>query len=285
MPNYVRNVMKIDAGSPEEAKKRVSALSGVDPWGEKKDFTFNNFIPMPDSIRDCDETSYNEGYLYAYFSKKDSVAMDKVVEEFKKIDYKPFFGTVEEAARDAQKLYHNFKGDDLSTAYQKGKTLVENKEKYGVMTNYRWAIENWDTKWDAGEASIDTDKNGLVTVSFDTAWSCPKAVLAAISKKFPDKTVDCLYADEDFGSNCGHIEASFEDDGVVVESEEFGNTEHGFAFALDLWQQPIDEYLYEQGRTFRSLCKAFGFNEKALREELKKFDNEPSKKSKAIDKE
>lgn len=282
MPNYVRNVMKIDAGSPEEAKKIVSALSGTDPWGEKKDFTFNNFIPMPDSIRDCDEQSYNEGYLYAYFSKKDSVAMDKVIEEFKKIDYKPFFGTVEDAARDGQKLYHNFKGDDLSTAYQKGKTLVENKEKYGVMTNYRWAIENWDTKWDAGEASINTDKNGLVAVSFETAWSCPKAVLAAISSKFPDKTVDCLYADEDFGSNCGHIEAV---NGEAIESEEFGNTEHGFAFALDLWQQPIDEYLYEQGRTFRSLCKAFGYNEKALREELKKFDNEPSKKSKAIDKE
>ena len=282
MPNYVRNIMKIDTGSPEEAKKIVSALSGTDPWGEKKNFTFNNFIPMPDSIRDCDEQSYNEGYLYAYLSKNGKADIEDVVKGLKDIDYKPFFGTIEEAAKQGQDTYNHFSVTTKFTAYSKGEMLVQNAKDYGIMTNYNWTIKNWDTKWDAIDSSINTDKNGLVTVSFDTAWSCPKAVLAAISKKFPDKTVDCLYADEDFGSNCGHIEAV---NGEVIESEEFGNTEYGLAFALDLWQQPIDEYLYYQERTLKSLCKAFGFNEKALREELKKFDNEPSKKSKAIDKE
>jgi len=40
---------------------------------------------------------------------------------------------------------------------------------------YGWNIANWGTKWDVEGIDCQIDENGVITVTFDTAWSPPIA--------------------------------------------------------------------------------------------------------------
>lgn len=68
---------------------------------------------------------------------------------------------------------------------------------------YSWNIDNWGTKWGAYDHSIEPAPGDLCRVQFDTAWSHPVPVIAALAAKFPDEEISVVYADEDLGSNCG----------------------------------------------------------------------------------
>ena len=50
-----------------------------------------------------------------------------------------------------------------------------NFEKYGYNNWYDWCFNEWGTKWDVGgdDSLIVTHERGLLTVSFDSAWSPP----------------------------------------------------------------------------------------------------------------
>lgn len=60
---------------------------------------------------------------------------------------------------------------------------------------YHWQIANWGTKWNACEPEVATELDSLV-YSFNTAWSPPLPVLAAISDRFPDRTIRFVYEEE-----------------------------------------------------------------------------------------
>lgn len=69
---------------------------------------------------------------------------------------------------------------------------------------YSWNIDNWGTKWAAYDSEIsEPDDDGMMIVQFDTAWSHPLPVVEALSRKFPDESIDVMYADEDLGQNLG----------------------------------------------------------------------------------
>jgi hypothetical protein len=68
----------------------------------------------------------------------------------------------------------------------------------GVICWYTWNVSAWGTKWNAYDAKV-----GETTVQFDTAWSHPVPVVAALALRFPDVTLRVRYADEDLGYNLG----------------------------------------------------------------------------------
>lgn len=78
--------------------------------------------------------------------------------------------------------------------------MLRNHRKCGFLHQMDFGREVWGTKWNACQSSVS---EGDTEASFDTAWSCPKPVLAALSKRFPDAEIHVTYADEDIGSNCG----------------------------------------------------------------------------------
>ena len=47
---------------------------------------------------------------------------------------------------------------------------------------YDWSVENWGTKWDAG----DTYEDDEGYICFDTAWSTPHELMATLSEKYPE---------------------------------------------------------------------------------------------------
>lgn len=86
---------------------------------------------------------------------------------------------------------------------------AENKAKYGFESWYEWALANWDTKWNAYDhrkTKVEryAEDKYLITYGYLTAWSCPVAILCALSKKF-GVYIDHYYADEDYGYNLGEL--------------------------------------------------------------------------------
>ena len=58
---------------------------------------------------------------------------------------------------------------------------------------YDWRLQNWDTKWDAYDVSIDDDDPDQLEVSFNTAWSPPEAVCHQLREQYPDLAVSWFY--------------------------------------------------------------------------------------------
>lgn len=94
--------------------------------------------------------------------------------------------------------------------------------KYGADNWYDWSVKNWGTKWNTGSVR----KTGVNSVEFDTAWSTPKPVIKALSKKYHTR-VDVYYADEDLGNNCGHY---IYNDGRLEK-----NSKGDYELACEVW--------------------------------------------------
>lgn len=95
-----------------------------------------------------------------------------------------------------------------STTYEEEKAL----QAAGIPHWYSWNTQNWGTKWNAYDITIDKER---ALIRFDTAWSTPRQVFEALSKKFPDLKIQVEYADEDIGHNCGRV--SYRNGAIVNE--------------------------------------------------------------------
>ena len=58
---------------------------------------------------------------------------------------------------------------------------------------YYWCIDNWGTKWDVSELSIDYDDDEVLELTFSTAWSPPQGVVEKLKEKYPDLSFSCFY--------------------------------------------------------------------------------------------
>lgn len=63
---------------------------------------------------------------------------------------------------------------------------------------YKWCNRYWGTKWNACEPFWDNN-----TLYLMTAWDCPVPVFEALAKKYRELMFKVVYADEDYGYNCG----------------------------------------------------------------------------------
>lgn len=68
---------------------------------------------------------------------------------------------------------------------------------------YMWSINHWGTKWNAYDCACDTCDEAANRIYFLTAWTRPRPVIEAISRRFRDVYVCHRWADEDLGNNVG----------------------------------------------------------------------------------
>lgn len=63
---------------------------------------------------------------------------------------------------------------------------------------YTWHLDNWGTKWNACHM-VPMDPDYPDEITFDTAWTDPRPIFIALSKKYPDRDLEarCIYEDED----------------------------------------------------------------------------------------
>lgn len=91
--------------------------------------------------------------------------------------------------------------------------MLRNHRKCGFLHQMDFAREKWGSKWNACDSTHNAEDG---TARFDTAWSCPEPLLIEVSKKFPDTTIEVMFADEDIGSNCGRFSLK---NGEIISSD------------------------------------------------------------------
>jgi len=58
---------------------------------------------------------------------------------------------------------------------------------------YDWRIQNWDTKWDAYDLTVEDEDPDQLEITFNTAWSPPEAICNQIRVDYPDVSVSWFY--------------------------------------------------------------------------------------------
>ena len=66
---------------------------------------------------------------------------------------------------------------------------------------YDWRLQNWDTKWDAGNVDIEEERWGAdgndelesFTAEFQTAWSPPEGICIRLRDMFPNVSISWFY--------------------------------------------------------------------------------------------
>ena len=58
---------------------------------------------------------------------------------------------------------------------------------------YHWNIQNWGTKWDACDKSIDYEDDEILALTFNTAWSPPEGIVEKLREKYPDLSFSWFY--------------------------------------------------------------------------------------------
>lgn len=184
MPNYTWNVIKADA-------KVIKSL-----LDEKGDFSFNNFIPMPEELRYTTSGGYVNELIGLYLIN--TLPFKEFKTEFKKCVkygwYEEYFISKERACAYFEERLHGRTEDIIKDGYGEdakeicrvtGKDYYEMHLKYGCHDWYDWANKYWGTKWDAFDVDISENE-----IRFTTAWCAPEPIFNEICKRFSDADIE-----------------------------------------------------------------------------------------------
>ena len=58
---------------------------------------------------------------------------------------------------------------------------------------YDWRVNHWGTKWDAYDLTVEDEDEDQLEFKFNTAWSPPEPICAAIREDYPDLSVSWFY--------------------------------------------------------------------------------------------
>jgi hypothetical protein len=119
----------------------------------------------------------------------------------------------------------------------------------GLIQNWwDWNRENWGTKWDAYDVSVDTSSG---SISFTSAWSPPIPVVEAITTKYPALHFEFSYEEE----NGWGGEMTFENGELVAEKTWDEPTCHADYVALERVGQCICSYEDDQNEWYEDCPK------------------------------
>ena len=57
----------------------------------------------------------------------------------------------------------------------------EEEEKYGKNNWYHWSIDNWGTKWNSVDTTVE-ENGSTLSYNFMTAWDCPREIVNALMR-------------------------------------------------------------------------------------------------------
>lgn len=227
MPNFVRHNIHI-TGEKEQLDKFIAQV------GKNDAFSFQNIIPMPESLT-IPSGSYTKKALDYAKALRDGSAIDEGLARFFKSlpgDGKDYSGIIPGDS--------TMCGKPLSKELflRLGEVALDNLNKYGAADWYDWRVKYWGTKWDAGEPKSEVCDE-CVKISFDTAWSTPDGIWNKLAEMFPTLNFAISFADEDIGHNCGKISIH---DGVCEYERCEGGTDGALEMACGVWNYDPAEF-------------------------------------------
>lgn len=240
MPNWVQTDIYLH-GEEKDIKKVLELVKS-----EESEFDFNKIIPMPKTLNLPAGGHDDRSIQYAISKKPQAeqaeikVALVNAKCDFYGNYFKKIYGrtfTTEELEECAKEFetrttrspFDNTNYEDLgiNTLEDLGNMYIHNILTYGSDTWYDWCCENWGTKWNACEPYV-----GENSISFQTAWSVADPILEAFAYICDEHNVtfEGEYADEDRGSNAGHISS----DNGITEYEDCSN--EALRAYINLWR-------------------------------------------------
>lgn len=177
MPNHTSCLLNI-SGDEAAMQRLIEQVKG-----KTEILSFHKIVPMPESLNitagSCSARAH-EAYLWSIGEKKGMIK-----------DYKEFGGEAESLDEFAERMT---KDCDLAL----GKVVHDNIKNHGYPDWYEWSKDKWGTKWDAYDMSDAWHKqqDGSMEMDFMSAWSPPIAVIAALSKQYPELKIKLKFADE-----------------------------------------------------------------------------------------
>ena len=204
MPNYVKNV--IECNDVDKIKEVLFTDKHVD---------FNNLVKRPECLDDFQPNCSVVGrakLAMGIVDSKDDLQLELRL-----------------AIRDG---YEHINIDDIYRC-------MKNIEETGYAYWYDWSLDNWYTKWNAGETKVEDSK-----IFFTTAWTgVPELMRVLYDKSGVDFTYK--YADEDTGFNVG---VYFFKDGEMVSDVYNGGSNDAYEISFELWPDSKDNYRFEDGK-------------------------------------
>jgi len=204
MPNHVKHKVTV-TGQEDDVQQFFSSIKTEDDL-----FDFNNLIPMPEYIRLPDGVDGIPSFV------SDAAELLMIRSGQKVLDYKGDQKQERHIINYGHKI--NWKDEHFEYFVRCCKAIQQSS----FSNWYPWSVHNWGTKW--GAYDIKHEGN---TLEFETAWSTPLPIWYKIAKLYPTLSVSILYADEDYGANCGTIKI---EEGSV-EHKEVNTIE----FAYGVW--------------------------------------------------
>ena len=252
MPNYVRNILQINA--PPEKIEQVFKTIQSDTDSEQL-IDFNKIIPMPKSLEI--EAGFQEDLVSLYMTYINPQVFHQGIQnhqdELPIIKQNPFLPRYRDdlSKEEIEKMLKRFSSYSEEQCLEIGKQYYDNYLQHGATSWYHWCIDNWGTKWNA----CDPYKASENIIVFDTAWNHPEPIIQKISELF-DVNVKLAYADENFnGGNCGFMEY---DQGQLQYEWYPDYVDQAAEFSNHVWENDkyVEDFQLDHHPQFTMLCQS-----------------------------
>ncbi len=228
MPNWCTNKLVV-SGEPSTVKA-ISELIGLE---SERVMDFDRVIPMPPSLKITSGSSTYYGleilegdwrWLLTVGWFKDRLLEIYGREPESREDLIQMLETVDQQPAAQGKSHQVLFNTNLTEA----RIAQNNRIQYGHTDWYDWSIDNWGTKWNAGDVTQDHIGDRGFIIYFDTAWSPPVPVIEALIARFPEADIRLSYMEPGVGF-AGEVNSNGDWECPESELEDF------YASAFDYW--------------------------------------------------
>lgn len=202
MPNHVTNRMRV-TGDESEVSRFVDRAIRVEKrknGDEEIILDFNRFIPMPEELANTTSGSVQTLGLALHGYDKSSIFDPE--EGLVEIGKDRTLGrmltypwVVKDGITNIKDLEERLR-EDCPEADAAGRKAIRLYEAYGFIDWYDWSLYHWGTKWNAYDYFEARRDHGEFECLFNTAWSEPRKVFAAMCIRFPKLSFVFTWFDE-----------------------------------------------------------------------------------------
>ena len=214
MPNHITNLLTITG---PEADVDAMLAKCVRPVEGKPAFDFNAIIPQPACVEGTESSNVTEIGFYALTG----LVRNEFPCSFGASDPLKFYRDFPRHLMVTRKHFLEWLTEHHPDVVEKGRKTLQCFRETGCMSWYEWNTENWGTKWDAYEYEPVSRSEGCAVLRFQTAWSPPRPVLAALAAQWPMLTISVESIDEGgwayrgaYANGIGALEKCEEDDAM-----------------------------------------------------------------------
>ena len=69
----------------------------------------------------------------------------------------------------------------------------DEKDNFRMPKWWDWRVQNWGTKWNSYDDSVEIIDDETVEYTFNTAWSPPEPVIEKLREQYPDVSITAFY--------------------------------------------------------------------------------------------